>query len=132
MALGLSEDFSFSQRMKDNPRPEHLLHDDHALYSYSEAAFRMGERILDYQWGTYEVVSRRLFFYTKKQCAWMLCRTQGGNCLIEYGANYHETIYLPCRFGRVAWEEDKSLLRLSAAVAEEVYTVKELCYSTKK
>lgn len=131
MALGLEEGFSFSQRMKEHPRPEHLLHDDHALYSYSEAAFRLGEKITDYHWGKYEVSSRRLFFHTKKQCAWMLCHTEGGDCLIEYGANYHETIYLPGRASRVSWQEERQLLRLEAAVDEEVYPVKELYYSTK-
>ena len=61
----------------------------------------------------------------------MLCHTEGGDCLIEYGANYHETIYLPGRASRVSWQEERQLLRLEAAVDEEVYPVKELYYSTK-
>lgn len=130
-ALGLEEDFSFTQRMKIHPRPEHLLHDDHALYSYSEAAYRLGEEIQDYDWGTYEVVTRKLFFHTKKECAWMLCRTKGGDCLIEYGANYHETIYLPAPFGEVFWQGE-NILRLTVKTGEKTYHIKDLVCKTRE
>ena len=66
-ALQLDENFNAASRIRLNPRPEHLLHEAHELYSFSEAAYRLGDKIVHYEWG-------RNFQITKNFMT--------GNCLI--------------------------------------------------
>lgn len=130
-ALQLDADFSSTSRINEDSRPEHLLHEAHELYSFSEAAFRLGEKIHTYEWGKNYQITKRLFFKTKKECSWILCEMDEGWCMIECGANYHETTYLYKQCGKMIHDEGKKTLRMTVDENDQQFQVRELQYETR-
>ena len=131
-ALGLEDEFSAADRIRRNPRPEHLLHEAHELYSFSEAAYRIGEKMIRYDWGKNYQITRNFIFKTKKECSWILCEMEEGWCMIECGANYHETTYLYKRHGKVTLDEGKKLWTMEVQENGSPYLIRNLKYETHK
>lgn len=130
-ALQLDENFNAASRIRLNPRPEHLLHEAHELYSFSEAAYRLGDKIVHYEWGRNFQITKNFIFKTKKECSWILCEMEEGWCMIECGANYHETTYLYKKYGKVLLEEEKKLWKMEVEENGQPYLVRDLKYETR-
>lgn len=129
-SLGLPGNYSLQEAMKCHPRPEHLLHEEHALYSYCEDAYRLGDEIQEYYWGKSHMYAKGIFFRKRRECAWILCEMERGCCLVEYGQDYHETLFLPKHRGAAQWNQEKSSISLELFTERGTSTVKELIYDS--
>lgn len=87
MVLDVPQDFNCYDAFREHPCDEKLMHEQYALYNFSRNAFRMGDRILDYQWHYYRTGGYQSLFL-KMAPALMLCHMEKGYVLIEhYGHN---------------------------------------------
>ena len=94
MILDVPVGFNCYAAFQEHPCDEKLMHEQYALYNFSRNAFRMGDRILSYEWHEYSLCMYQMLFLKKKP-AFMLCRMQKGYVLIEhYGHDVRYSYFL--------------------------------------
>lgn len=87
MVLDVPEGFNCYDAFRKHPCDEKMMQEQYSLYNFSRNAFRMGDRILDYEWHYYRIGGYQSLFL-KTTPALMLCHMEKGYVLIEhYGHN---------------------------------------------